>query len=472
MEASGAPVGKFRFVSINEPGSTGDRKSRHLARSHAIKNALDTKRKRDRQCGRNFHIVSLGEPLKKPLNLHPQAAPLSAADTFEPFQTLVADSSKLQAWIRHSRIREEAAKPVFTMGDELVLQNFRFIFRTGLDDSALFNAALLTFSVATAGLVDVESLGYQNAALRSLRQRMGSPTTAATEATLATIILLAAIETRLEMPVQVQLHMDAIRQLLGICETQNIHLTDGIKRAIFWQDLNSSVATGSRRIVDHQTFSELRWWRDPFTPSAFVLPAGFRRARTPDDLLTADFVELLEDVHALQCVREGGRFPAEEFALSMARLDNQQASIQSRLASLPGGRSAFLECCRLGTYLCSALLRCRIWRTSVVPSHLSLRLLQALQQANQDPIWDTHPDVLIWLLYIGGAFAPAGDVRTGYMVLLRSNQDTRFKDRFGSWPNVLHVLREFIWSEKAFLSQVKSFSAEFSGWKKAGMIVH
>jgi hypothetical protein len=39
---------------------------------------------------------------------------------------------------------------------------------------------------------------------------------------------------RLSMPVQVQLHMNAIQHLLGVCQSQGIHLTDAIKRAIFW----------------------------------------------------------------------------------------------------------------------------------------------------------------------------------------------------------------------------------------------
>ena len=36
------------------------------------------------------------------------------------------------------------------------------------------------------------------------------------------------------MTSQVQLHMGAVQLLLQLCQTQGVHLTGGIKRAIFW----------------------------------------------------------------------------------------------------------------------------------------------------------------------------------------------------------------------------------------------
>lgn len=128
------------------------------------------------------------------------------------------------------------------------------------------------------------------------------------------------------------------------------------------QDLNSSVMTGSKRVFDHTTFTELRWRRDPFTPSAFTLPPGFQKT---SHLLTEEFVELLKDIRALQCIRDFAHFTDKD--MSMIQIDNHQASIQSRLVSLPKTSCSFLDCCHLAAYLCSAMLRCRIWRDSVVP---------------------------------------------------------------------------------------------------------
>jgi len=115
-------------------------------------------------------------------------------------------------------------------------------------------------------------------------------------------------------------------------------------------------------VVSHTTFSELRWQRDPFARKFFVLPPGFQGVK---HLLSDEFVEILEDISALQCIRDSTYFIKED-AMSMAHIDSHQASVQSRLLSL-SSHSAVLECCYLAAYLCSTMLRCKIWRTSIIP---------------------------------------------------------------------------------------------------------
>ncbi len=95
-------------------------------------------------------------------------------------------------------------------------------------------------------------------------------------------------------------------------------------------------------------------------------------------------------------------------------------------------------------------------------SHLSLQLLCRLQKAINDLVWDDWPDLLIWLLYIGGAFSPTGTIRSDYVVLLQLNRSTRFRGLYTTWPELLEILKRFIWSEKAFMSQVKAFWEERS----------
>lgn len=128
------------------------------------------------------------------------------------------------------------------------------------------------------------------------------------------------------------------------------------------QDLNSSVMTGSSRIVDHTTFAELQWRRDPFSPSYFRLSPGFQ-ARS--HLLTEEFIEVLEDIHALQCIRDFSRSTSRDILL-MASINNHQASIQSRLERLVG-LSSILDCCCLAAYLCSSMLCCKVWCALVIP---------------------------------------------------------------------------------------------------------
>ena len=128
------------------------------------------------------------------------------------------------------------------------------------------------------------------------------------------------------------------------------------------QDLNSSILAGSRRIVDHTTFVELQWIRDPFAPNFFRLPPGFQRRSY---LFTSEFIEVLEDIHALQCIREVPRLTNGDVML-MAHINNHTASIQSRLVGLPN-LSPILECCRLAAYICSVMLCCKVWCALVIP---------------------------------------------------------------------------------------------------------
>lgn len=128
------------------------------------------------------------------------------------------------------------------------------------------------------------------------------------------------------------------------------------------QDLNSSILTGSSRIVDHTTFAELQWTRDPFSPKFFRLPSGFQ---TRSHLFTKEFIEVLEDIHALQCIRDLSRV-TEGDVLLMARINNHTASIQSRLVDLPN-LSPVLECCYLAAYVCSVMLCCKVWCALVIP---------------------------------------------------------------------------------------------------------
>ncbi|GAW22504.1 hypothetical protein ANO14919_120410 [Xylariales sp. No.14919] len=382
--------------------------------------------------------------------------PLSpSSGMMDPFQTLNVDSLRLQTLLSHHEARQ-SLEPVLSDVEELTFQGLRSVFRVGLVDPALLSAVMhtLAFGIAGGG-INRESLGYQGQAYGYVRETMSSPRKATSESTIGAILLLAGVQARLGITSQVQLHMGAVRLLLDICRTEGIHLTVGIKRAIFWQDLNASILAGSRRIVDHTTFPELHWTRDPFPPSFFRLPPGFQVRL---HLFTERFIEILEDLHALQCIRNAPNL--EKFdAARMEQINTHTAYIQSRLVGLPTV-SPVMSCCHLAAYLCSVMMCCMVWCATVIPPHISSRLLHELQRDNDNPVWNSHPDLLLWLLYSGGAFAPAGLVRSGYITLLRLNRVSRFGAVYESWSEHLRILQRFIWSEIAFESKAKKLWRE------------
>ncbi|KAB5540218.1 hypothetical protein GE09DRAFT_252324 [Coniochaeta sp. 2T2.1] len=443
----------FHFVSVQGPDEAQDKSKRRAARSHAVKQALCRQRKQLKEKSDNFIVTKSTDQPKKNAK-RPRQAPVMtgsiislSAGMLDPFQSLALDSTRLQALLGDYKARQ-SAEPVFTFAEDMAFHNFHSVFRTGMVDPAVLNAVMLTFTFAvTECIINPECLRYQGQALSHIRQKMTSLGQATSESTIGAILLLAGVEARLGMTSQVELHMGAVKRLLETCRTAGVHLTGGIKRAIFWQDLNSCILSGSRRIVDYTTFPELHWSRDLFSSDFFLLPPGFR---TRSHLFTPEFMEVLEDVQALQRVRDvGPPSESESNAPLQARINNHIASIQSRLVDLVNLCPA-LECVRLATYLCSVMLTCRVWCALTIPAHVSSQLLRMLQQCQDDFLWDDHPELLLWLLYIGGAFTEKPDERAGYIALLRSNDNARLSDTNSSWPRLLETMKQFIWSRRAF----------------------
>ena len=92
---------------------------------------------------------------------------------------------------------------------------------------------------------------------------------------------------------------------------------------------------------------------------------------------------MLEDIHALECIRDVPRFTKGDVLL-MAHINNHTASIQSRLVGLPN-LSPVLKCCHLAAYVCSVMLCCKVWCALVIPVGES-QTLCSLSLASYSPV--------------------------------------------------------------------------------------
>ena len=90
---------------------------------------------------------------------------------------------------------KEALEPIFSLDDDVALQNFRSVFRTSLNDPALLNAVLFvtTFAV-TENVLHHDCLSYQTQALTAVRERISLQDGTTTIPTLGAILLLAGVE--------------------------------------------------------------------------------------------------------------------------------------------------------------------------------------------------------------------------------------------------------------------------------------
>ncbi|KAK6853589.1 hypothetical protein PG995_010401 [Apiospora arundinis] len=157
--------------------------------------------------------------------------------------------------------------------------------------------------------------------------------------------------------------------------------------------------------------TEMQWTRDIVSyPDWFTLPPGFEAL---GHLLPGDFVEAIEDVHALQHMRDSPSFICQG-TVAMFHVDNHQAWAQSKLQRLTMQHQEqgaleleeVLECCYYAVYLSSTML-----------------------------------------CYL---------IRDEYVTLLKR----RFPAGRGPWEDLSRVLRQFIWSERAFAHSVKAFYDE------------
>jgi hypothetical protein len=64
---------------------------------------------------------------------------------------------------------------------------------------------------------------------------------------------------------------------------------------------------------------------------------------------------------------------------------------------------------------------------------------------------------------MGGAFLPTGSTRSRYIALLSKQYASKVGGLYNSWSEVLKTLGRFIWSRKAFATQVEEF------WKESAI---
>ena len=198
----------------------------------------------------------------------------------------------------------------------------------------------------------------------------------------------------------------------------------------------------------HETFAELSWKRDPFRRSSFKAPRGFEACET---ILGAEFLAIVEDINALQTLRDAMDVDQND-AIAIMHLDNHQASIESRLYILGEDPMRFvnptLYCCILASHICTYTLFMEIWSASTIPLRLSSYLLENIQSLRTDGHMIEYWDLFTWLICVGGIFAESGRKQDEFALLL--NQHLEFELTPPTAPDTQNVLKNFVWSDKSF----------------------
>jgi hypothetical protein len=213
--------------------------------------------------------------------------------------------------------------------------------------------------------------------------------------------------------------------------------------------------SGSPRIFTHTTFPSLHWSRDELPIFIYPLPSSFLARAS---LLPPDLLSIVEEIEALRTSIEVSNSYGTPYP-SVSQIDNIQASIESRLfflRPLTQALGPIAECTRLATYICTYQLFTEIWNNNAIPMRLSTYLQKLLLETCLEPLWEPAPDLLLWALFIGGAFADEAG-RGEYVRMLRY---CRLNGSLGpwweSWEETEGILKGFIWLERVFLGPCKA----------------
>ncbi|KAK5070682.1 hypothetical protein LTR24_010618 [Lithohypha guttulata] len=150
------------------------------------------------------------------------------------------------------------------------------------------------------------------------------------------------------------------------------------------------------RLAPHQV-----QWRREGHRGHRTTPKGFLVHR---DVLPHGLLDCIEDIVELQeILLNNSDRPVDFF-----KVDNMQASVESRLASqgpVANAQSPIAECCRLAAFMVCFLTCTETWNNVLVPCKLSDKLQGLVFNSLEDPVWVQHRALQIWLLLVGSCTA-------------------------------------------------------------------
>jgi len=142
-------------------------------------------------------------------------------------------------------------------------------------------------------------------------------------------------------------------------------------------------------------------WRREGQQGHRTTPKGFLEHQ---DVIPQDMLDCIEDIVELQeILLNNSDRPVDFF-----KVDNMQASIESRLASqgpAANALSPIAECCRLAAFMTCFLTCTETWGNALVPCKLSDKLHGLLYNSLESPVWVHHRALQIWLLLVGSCTA-------------------------------------------------------------------
>ncbi|KAF4443587.1 hypothetical protein FACUT_1224 [Fusarium acutatum] len=281
-----------------------------------------------------------------------------------------------------------------------------------------------------------------------------------------------------------------ISQLNTLTGRYSVQHVTQVQRALFWQDIMCSLATGAPRLLQFDNrgiFLRLR--EDETCRSYFTLPQGF----IPHNHgWPAEASYVLEDLNALcrvvDTMRRETRGPIgfadndnEDTSVTpmllMEDLDdegyplcNSQANLQIRLVDLLSGttrdgyqseENLIYRACLFAAYLCTYRLSEGVWGGYFAPEKCVTEILDCMTKfVRQMSPWKLAPDVSFWLLHVAGGLTKDQRHKDRAVELVESYRCFYSTSYGQDWELAEMRLQEFIWCEHVMKQKMYRFWQE------------
>ncbi|KAF1850856.1 uncharacterized protein K460DRAFT_22889 [Cucurbitaria berberidis CBS 394.84] len=336
------------------------------------------------------------------------------------------------------------------------------VFRGALIDPALFHALSLVLALAAYNnLPNIEILTYRGELLNGLNTIMRKPGWKPKVSSITAMLMLISYEYRVDGANcdSIRAHIQGVQAIMNMCQAEDVTAVDQVQRALFWQDLISCLVLGTSRLLSHNCYQEFRNLR--IVNVTKELPLGFLEVTY---MWHMEFAAVVQDLTGL-CTLVDKCDPTRTF-IDELPIDDSQANIESRLVDLlsesrssPACVDSIYEACIFATYLCTYNLSTGIWMGCFVPEVCVSRIIGCVTEAVHDPLWDSVPGLLLWLLCVSGGLTERKDVRKQVTVLIQSVFLLHMEGIHQDWHVCKGILRNYVWSERAMERKI------FRVWK-------
>ncbi|KAG7412044.1 hypothetical protein Forpe1208_v009548 [Fusarium oxysporum f. sp. rapae] len=429
----------------------------------------------------------------------------------DPFNTLCESPERLRQLLRYRRARDllslvvsstanlfsialakAAGEPLFRIDQQTHSVQFQGLGNEDgqaplLTHKSLFHALSLLLALAANDYQqNYETMHHRSQVLQSLNQdlsRFGGDSTLLH--TITAILMLISYEYRVRDTYprsdSAATHIHGLQSIISqpniLTSRHSVALVSLIQRALLWQDIICSLATGAPRLlqVDNRgIFTRLR--EDQMYRSYFFLPQGFllytygwpasastvfedlnafcglvdtmrRRGRASISLVDNDYMGT--SVSSMQLMEN---MDHEGYPLC-----NSQANLQIRLVDLLSGirrdgpqsqEVLIYRACLFAAYLCTYRLSEGFWGGYFAPEKCVTEILNCMTDfARQMSPWKLAPEISLWLLYMAGGLTKVQYHKNQATVLVGRYRCFYSTGYDQDWELVEMRLKDYIWCE-------------------------